>query len=128
MGTLDGKRIAFLATDGVEQIELTEPLKAVREAGAEVDLISLKKGDFQGFNHLDKGDTFTADKAVADADAGGLRRAGGARWRGQPRHAAHGLRRHGLRTRLLRRRRSRWAPSATPRGSSWRPASSAAAP
>jgi protease I len=70
MGTLDGKRIAFLATDGVEQIELTEPLKAVREAGAQVDLISLKKGEFQGFNHLDKGDTFTADKAVADADAG----------------------------------------------------------
>ena len=70
MGKLDGKRIAFLATDGVEQIELTEPLKAVRDAGAEVDLISLQKGDFQGFNHLDKGDTFTADKGVADADAG----------------------------------------------------------
>ena len=69
MCTLDGKRIAFLATDGVEQVELTEPLKAVRDAGAEVDLISLEKGDFQGFNHLDKGDTFTADKAVADANA-----------------------------------------------------------
>lgn len=69
MGTLDGKRIAFLATDGVEQVELTEPLKAVRAAGAQVDLISLKAGDFQGFNHLDRGDTFTADKAVADADA-----------------------------------------------------------
>jgi protease I len=68
MGKLDGKRIAFLATDGVEQIELTEPLEAVRGEGAEVDLISLEKGDFQGFNHLDKGDTFTADKAVADAD------------------------------------------------------------
>ena len=37
MGKLDGKRIAFLATDGVEQVELTEPLKAVRDAGAEVD-------------------------------------------------------------------------------------------
>jgi protease I len=69
MGTLDGKRIAFLATDGVEQVELTEPLKAVRDAGAEVDLISLEKGEFQGFNHLDKGDAFTADKAVADANA-----------------------------------------------------------
>src|SRR4029450_13855444 len=69
MGTLDGKRIAFLATDGVEQIELTEPLKAVREAGAEGDLVWLEKGSFQGFNHLDKVDTFTADKAVADADA-----------------------------------------------------------
>jgi protease I len=71
MGKLDGKRIAFLATDGVEQIELTEPLKAVRNEGAEVDLISLKKGEFQGFEHLDKADTFTADKAAADADAEG---------------------------------------------------------
>jgi deglycase len=69
MGKLDGKRIAFLATDGVEQVELTEPLKAVRNEGAEVDLISLKQGDFQGFEHLDKADTFTADKAAADADA-----------------------------------------------------------
>ena len=68
MGKLDGKKIAFLATDGVEQVELTEPMKAVRDAGAEVELISLKKGEFQGFNHLDKGDTFTADKAAGDAD------------------------------------------------------------
>jgi protease I len=69
MGKLDGKRVAFLATDGVEQVELTEPLEAVRDEGAEVDVISLKKGEFQGFNHLDKGDTFTADKAVTDASA-----------------------------------------------------------
>jgi deglycase len=69
MGKLDGKRVAFLATDGVEQVELTEPLKAVKDAGADVDLISLKAGDFQGFNHLDKGDTFTPDKAVGTADA-----------------------------------------------------------
>jgi len=41
----------------------------VRDEGAEVDLISLEEGDFQGFNHLDKGDTFTADKAVKDAEA-----------------------------------------------------------
>src|SRR5919197_952045 len=69
MGKLDGKKIAFLATDGVEQVELTQPLDAVRDEGAEVDLISLKKGEFQGFDHLDKGKTFTADKAVKDADA-----------------------------------------------------------
>ena len=69
MGKLDGKRIAFLATDGVEQVELTEPIKAVRDAGAQVEVISLEKGEFQGFNHLDKGDTFTADKAVAGASA-----------------------------------------------------------
>jgi protease I len=69
MGKLDGKRIAFLATDGVEQIELIEPRKAVEAEGAEVDLISLEKGEFQGFEHLDKGETFTADKAAKDADA-----------------------------------------------------------
>jgi protease I len=69
MGKLDGKRIAFLATDGVEQIELVEPLKAVKDEGAEVDVISLKKGEFQGFEHLDKGKTFTADKAASDASA-----------------------------------------------------------
>jgi protease I len=69
MGKLNGKKVAFLATDGVEQVELIEPLEAVRDEGAEVDVISLKKGEFQGFNHLDKGDTFTADKAVKDASA-----------------------------------------------------------
>ena len=66
---LQGKTIAFLATDGVEQIELTEPLKAVKDAGAEVHLLSLKEGEFQGLEHLDKGQTFTADRAVSDASA-----------------------------------------------------------
>src|SRR5262245_58355455 len=69
MGKLNGKRIAFLATDGVEQVELIEPRKAVEKEGAEVELISLEQGEFQGFEHLDKGQTFTADKAVADASA-----------------------------------------------------------
>jgi deglycase len=69
MGKLDGKKIAFLATEGVEQVELIEPRKAVEAEGAEVDLISLEKGKFQGFEHLDKGETFTADKAAKDADA-----------------------------------------------------------
>lgn len=68
---LQGKRIAFLvANEGVEQIELTEPLEAVREAGAEVDLLAPEEGDVQAFNHLDKGDTFTPDRAVGDAEAG----------------------------------------------------------
>ena len=66
-GELQGKKIAFLATDGVEQVEYTEPRKAVEQAGAEVHLISLKPGELQGFNHLDKGDRFPVDKAVADA-------------------------------------------------------------
>jgi len=67
---LKGKRIAFLmANEGVEQVELTEPLEAVREAGAEADLLAPEAGEVQAFNHLDKGDTFPVDKAVADADA-----------------------------------------------------------
>ncbi len=68
---LEGKRIAFLFTEGVEQVELTEPLQAVRDAGAEADLISLEAGEVQMFNHLDKGDVITAEQAVSDADASG---------------------------------------------------------
>jgi protease I len=70
MGKLDGKKIAFLATDGVEQIELTQPWEAVKEAGAEVELLSLEDGQLQGFDHLDHGDKFDVDKKVSDADAG----------------------------------------------------------
>jgi len=67
---LQGKRIAFLATDGVEQVELTEPWRAVQDAGATPELLSLEEGEIQGFEHLDKGDTFPVDKAVGRADAG----------------------------------------------------------
>ena len=67
---LQGKRIAFLtANEGVEQVELTEPLEAVRAAGAEVDLLAPEAGEVQAFNHLDKGEKFTADRSVGDADA-----------------------------------------------------------
>ncbi len=68
-GSLDGKRVAFLATDGVEQVELTEPWKAVEDAGGNPELISLEDGEIQGFNHLDKADTFPVDHTVAEADA-----------------------------------------------------------
>ena len=68
-GELQGKTIAFLATDGVEQIEYTEPRKAVEQAGGTAQLISLEPGQIQGFNHLDKGDTFPVDKAVGEAAA-----------------------------------------------------------
>ena len=67
--TLEGKRVAFLFTEGVEQVELTEPLDAVRNAGAEVDLVSLEQGDVQMFNHLDQGDTIEANRSVSEADA-----------------------------------------------------------
>ena len=67
---LQGKKVAFLvANEGVEQVELTEPLKAVREAGAEAHLIAPESGDIQGFNHLDKGDVFQADRGVEEVDA-----------------------------------------------------------
>jgi protease I len=66
---LTGKTIAFLAAEGVEQVELTEPWKAVEQAGGTPQLISVSDGDVQAFNHLDKGDTFTVDKTVKDADA-----------------------------------------------------------
>jgi protease I len=69
-GELQGKKIAFLATDGVEQVEYTEPRKAVEQAGATAHLVSLQPGEIQGFNHLDKGDTFPVDKAVSEASAG----------------------------------------------------------
>jgi protease I len=68
-GELQGKKIAFLATDGVEQVEYTEPRKAIEHAGADVQLVSLKAGEIQGFNHLDKGDTFPVDVAVSEARA-----------------------------------------------------------
>jgi len=66
---LEGKRVAFLATDGVEQVELTEPWKKVEEEGGNPELISLENGEIQGFEHLDKVDTFGVDRTVADADA-----------------------------------------------------------
>ena len=66
---LSGKRIAILFTTGVEQVELTEPREAVENAGAETDLISLETGEVQAHQHLEKGDTFTAEKAVADCSA-----------------------------------------------------------
>ncbi len=68
---LQGKKIAILmANEGVEQVELTSPLEALRGAGAEVELLAPEAGEIQAFNHLDKGDTFTPDRAVAAADPG----------------------------------------------------------
>jgi protease I len=67
---LQGKKVAFLiANEGVEQVELTEPLKAIREAGATTELIAPEKGDIQAFNHLDKADVFQADHGIDEVDA-----------------------------------------------------------
>ena len=65
--SLAGKKVAFLATDGVEQVELTEPWAALERAGAELHLLSLKGGSIQMMKHADKGDSFPVDKTVAEA-------------------------------------------------------------
>ena len=65
---LQGKKIAFIATDGVEQVELTEPWKAVEKAGATPELISIEPGEVQAWKHFDKGDTFPVDKTIEEAD------------------------------------------------------------
>ena len=68
-GDLQGKRIAFLAADGVEQIELTKPWEAVEQAGGTPELISLENGTIQGFEHHDKGQTFEVDRTVDQVSA-----------------------------------------------------------
>jgi protease I len=66
---LKGKHVAFLFTEGVEQVELEKPLEAIRNAGGDAELISLEQGEVEAWNHFDKGDKFEATKAVSDADA-----------------------------------------------------------
>jgi protease I len=69
MADLNGKTIAFLvATEGIEQVELTEPWGAVEEAGGTPKLLSVESGKVQAFHHLDKADTFAVDAVVGDAD------------------------------------------------------------
>lgn len=66
---LTNKRVAFLATHGVEQVELTRPWKAIEEAGATLELISVKTEPIQAVNGMEKGDTFPADSATGDVNA-----------------------------------------------------------
>jgi protease I len=65
---LAGKTVAVLATDGVEQVELTEPIKALRAAGAQVEVISDKTDNIQAFRHHDKGVTIPVDSSLDEAD------------------------------------------------------------
>lgn len=70
MGKLDGKRIAILATDGVEQVELTGPRDAVTGEGATTEIVSLEDGTIQAMNHdLEPADTFGVDRTVSSVDA-----------------------------------------------------------
>ena len=66
---LNGKRVAIVATDMVEQVELLEPRKALDEAGATTEVISLELGKIQGFNHYDKGDEIPVDRTIEEASA-----------------------------------------------------------
>ena len=66
---LTGVTVAFLATEGVEQVELTEPWEALRGAGATTHLVS-PDDEVHAFNHLDRAETFTTDRAVAEANPG----------------------------------------------------------
>jgi protease I len=66
---LNGKRVAFLFTEGAEQAEVQKPLEAVKEAGADVDIVSLETGEVEMWQHFDKGDRITADRAVSDVSA-----------------------------------------------------------
>lgn len=65
---LEGKKVAILATDGFEQVELTEPLKALRAAGAECDVVAPKAGKIRGFKFTDWGDEVDVDVTLEDAD------------------------------------------------------------
>jgi protease I len=66
--SLGGSKVAFLATDGVDGREYVEPRQAVENAGAQVELVSIKEGEIQGVKSLDKTDTFQVDRLVRDAD------------------------------------------------------------
>jgi protease I len=67
MAELSNLRIAVLATDGFEQSELTEPVKALREAGARVDIIAPHAGELQAFQHHDKGVKVQVDRTLKEA-------------------------------------------------------------
>ena len=69
MGKLDGKKIAVLFTDGVEQVELEKPVDGLKNEGAEVVYVTLEPGEVRLYNHIDPNDTVQVDTAVADADA-----------------------------------------------------------
>lgn len=67
MTTLSNLRVAVLVTDGFEETELTQPVEALREAGAQVEIISPKPGEIQGFRHTEKGIVVLSDKTLDEA-------------------------------------------------------------
>jgi protease I len=70
-GELDGKKIAIIAAEGVEEVELVKPREAVENAGAETELLSIDEGEIQSVNgDLNKSETYSVDKRVSDASVG----------------------------------------------------------
>jgi protease I len=67
--SLNGKKVAIIAADMVEQVELVEPRKALDDAGATTELISIKPGTIKGFNHFDPADDIKVDRTIEEADA-----------------------------------------------------------
>src|SRR4051812_25354185 len=66
---LKGRRVAIIATDGFEQVELTSPREALEKAGAKCIVVSPKDGEIQGFKHHDKADKIKVDLPLSKADA-----------------------------------------------------------
>lgn len=69
MAALTGMKVAILAADGFEQVELTEPRKALQEAGAKTQIVSPAQGEVQGWKHFDKGDKLKVDVPLDQANA-----------------------------------------------------------
>lgn len=68
METLQGKKVAVLVADGFEQVELTQPVDALKQAGAKISIVSPAKGKVKGWNHTQWGDEFPVDLAVDSAE------------------------------------------------------------
>ena len=66
---LTGRRIAILVAEGFEQVEMTEPRKALEQAGAETEIVSPAQGEVQGWNYFDKADRFHVDVPLDEANA-----------------------------------------------------------
>jgi protease I len=69
MSTLSGLKVAILVADGFEQVEMTEPRKALQDAGADTRIVSPARREVQGWNHHDKADKFDVDVALDDAQS-----------------------------------------------------------
>src|SRR5687768_13623863 len=65
---LNGRAVAVLATDGVEQVELTEPMKALKDAGEQVHVVAPKSGTIRAWNHFDKADAIPVDQPLDQAN------------------------------------------------------------